>query len=336
MKFPKFIKPMDKIAFVAPSYGGVIEPYNTRTEKSKEVLENLGYKVEYGPNCFHEVIGRSNTPEKCGEEINYYFNDKDTKALLSVGGGELMCEDIPHIDFNIIRNNPKWYMGYSDNTNLTFLITTNCDVATIYGPHAPCFGITPWHDYLKDAYGLLTGQKLKVKTYGMWEKENNNEDPLAQLNLTEPTILKSIPDDNLTFKGRLIGGCMDVLPFFLGTKYDHTLDFIEKYKDDGIIWFMEACDLHSMAIRRTIFQLDLAGWFKYVKGFVFGRPLNGREDYAGLNQYDAVMEIIKKYNVPVVFDCDLGHLQPSMPLITGSIATVTKQGNELEIEMELK
>lgn len=336
MIYPKFIKKNDKIAYVAPSYGCTTEPYVTRVKESYKVLSSLGYKIEYGPNVFKETVGRSNTPEKCAEEINHYFSDSETKALLSVGGGELMCEDIPFIDFETIRKNPKWYMGFSDNTNLTYLITTICDVATIYGPCAPTFGITPWHESTKDAYEILTGVKTKVYGYGKWEKEKNSEEPLALLNLTENTNMKLYPKEKLEFSGRLLGGCLDILQIFLGTKYDKTKEFIEKYKDDGIVWFLEACDLNTMSIRRVIFQLSEAGWFKYTKGFIFGRPMSGMEPFAGLDEHEAVIEILKKYNVPIALDCDLGHLPPSIPLITGSLANVKIENNELEIEMILK
>lgn len=336
MKYPVFIKKNDKIAFVAPSYGCTFEPYLTRVNTSKEVFNNLGYKVEMGPNVFHEIIGRSNTPKKCGDEINKYFNDEDTKAVLAVGGGELMIEILPHIDFTLLSNHPKWYMGYSDNTNLTYLLTTICDVASIYGPCAPSFGITPWHPYLDDSYKLLTGEKLIVGSYGMWQKDDNKTtDPLGQMNLTEQLKMKSYPTNEINFNGRLLGGCLDVLLNFLGTEFDKTKAFIEKYKNDGIVWFLEACDLNTMAIRRGIYQLDKAGWFKYTKGFIFGRPLNGMNPCGGLDEYKAVKDVLKKYKVPMIFDVDLGHLPPSMPLITGSMAKVNLKENKLEIEMEL-
>ena len=46
-------------------------------------------------------------------------------AIISCGGGELMCEILRYVDFErIAQAKPKWFMGYSDNTNLTFLLTT--------------------------------------------------------------------------------------------------------------------------------------------------------------------------------------------------------------------
>lgn len=338
MKYPAFIKKNDKIAFVAPSFGCTFDPYLTRLKASIKELRKVGYQIECGPNVYKaEVVGRSNTPINCAKEINHYFKDQDTKALLSVGGGELMVEILPHIDFEVLRENPKWFMGYSDNTNLTYLLPTICDVASIYGPNAPSFGIIPWHACLEDAKSLLEGNKLVVKSYGKWEKIENQkkEDPLAPMVLTEDTIMQGYPSNKLFFSGRLLGGCLDILVGFLGTEFDKTKEFIEKYRDSGIVWFIEAADLNNMAIRRAFVQLDQAGWFKYAKGFIIGRPRNGMEECLGLNRFDAVKEVLKKYQIPLIFDVDLGHLSPSMPLITGSMAKIELKKNELTIEMEL-
>ena len=63
-------------------------------------------------------------------------------------------------------------MGYSDNTNFTFLLTTMCDTASIYGPNAPAFGQEPWHESLQDALDVLHGKNLVQHGYEKWEKES--------------------------------------------------------------------------------------------------------------------------------------------------------------------
>ena len=338
MKYPEFIKKNDKVALVAPSFGCTFDPYTTRLNASIKNLEAEGFVIEKGPNTDKAlVIGRSNTKEKCGSEINHYFNDAKTKALLSVGGGELMVEILPFVDFELLKQNPKWFMGYSDNTNLTYLLPTICDVASIYGPNAPSFGVKPYHKSLNDALNLLNGKSTVVESYGKWELQVNQKkiDPLAPMVLTEDTMMIGYPKSNVAFSGRLLGGCLDSLLCFLGTDFDKTKEFIEKYRDDGIVWFLEACELNTMAIRRAFVQLDNAGWFKNVKGFIIGRPLSGMEDCLGLNRFDAVKEVVEKYNVPIVFDVDLGHLSPSMPLITGSFAEVELKDNHLTVNMKL-
>ena len=139
------------------------------------------------------------------------------------------------------------------------------------------------------------------------------------------------------FSGRLLGGCMDCLVNLLGTKYDRVTEFTEKYKEDGIIWFLEACDMNLMSIRRAMWQMEHAGWFKHCKGFLIGRPRigMGAEEF-GIDSYQAVCEMLYPYHVPVLMDLDIGHLPPAMPLICGSMARVVSDGKTYRVEMELK
>ena len=126
---------------------------------------------------------------------------------------------------------------------------------------------------------------------------------------------------------------MDCLSVLCGTKYDRVKEYVEKYKDDGILWFLEACDLNMMSLRRAMWQLENAGWFRYTKGFLIGRPLHFGENLMGLDQYKAVYDVISHYRVPIIMDADLGHLPPAVPLIGGSMATIEAKGNRWQIEM---
>lgn len=260
MRYPEFLKNNGCIGFVAPSFGCNIEPYRTAFGHALDKFEKKGYCTELGPNCYEGCgIGISNTPEKCGQELMDYYCNDTSEVLISCGGGELMCEDLAYVDFEKIRQaKPKWYLGYSDNTNMTFLLTTLCDVASIYGPCAAAFGMEPWHPAIQDAFDVLTGEKLTIRGYDRYEKEGlkDEENPLVPYNVTEPCIRRKVPDTDIKMEGRLIGGCLDVLTLLLGTKYDKVKDFTERYKEDGIIWFIEACDLNVMGIRRALWQID--------------------------------------------------------------------------------
>lgn len=349
MKYPAFLKKNGTIGFVAPSFGCSIEPYRTAFENAREKWSLKGFGLDLGPNCFEgSGIGISNTPEKCGKELTDYYLSKGNDCLLSCGGGELMCEILEYVDFDAIRKaEPKWFMGYSDNTNMTFLLTTLCDTASIYGPCAPAFGMEPWHPSLSDAMSLLMGEKKELKSYGKWEKEGlkNEEHPLLPYNCTEDLSLQLfLPDTaeeihrqkQVQMEGRLIGGCMDCLVNLLGTRFDGVRKFTEKYREDGFIWFLESCDLNVFAIRRALWQMEQAGWFAHVKGFLIGRPLCHGQELMGLDQYTAVLHTAAKYGVPVIMDADLGHLPPMMPLVSGSMARIEAEENQLSVKMEFQ
>lgn len=380
MRYPKFLREKGTIAFVAPSFGCAIEPYRSGFESAQKKWRKAGFSLEFGPNCYaSDGVGISSTPVKCGEELTEYYCNTTSDCIISCGGGELMCEILDYVNFERIKNAPaKWYMGYSDNTNMTFLLTTLCDTAAIYGPCAAAFGMEPRHASLEDAMLLLQGKKLSMQGYDRWERESlkDEEHPCVPYNLTETSVIKYILPDGSTnieslahaphnlmtgrngshgtmreadnnngryestvidCEGRLLGGCMDCLVTLIGTKYDKVTEFTEKYKTDGILWFLESCDLNLMSIRRAMWQMEHAGWFKYCKGFLIGRPRIGMEsEEFGIDHYQAVYEMLKQYRVPVMMDVDIGHLPPMMPLICGSMARVVSDGNTYRVDMELK
>ena len=340
MRYPEFLAPNGTIGFVAPSFGCATEPYKSAFKNAQKKWTADGYKLQFGENCYaQEGIGISNTPYKCAKELETSYCGEDNDVIISCGGGELMCEILDDVDFGKIKQaKPKWYMGFSDNTNMTFLLTTLCDTASVYGPCAAAFGMEPWHPSLYDAMDVLCGRNFTFSGYDKWERDGlkDEEHPLLPYNVTNPTVIYKFPDRELDFSGRLLGGCMDCLVNLLGTKYDKVCDFTEHYKEDGIVWFLEACDLNVMSIRRAMWQMEHAGWFAHCKGFLIGRPVCCGEEMMGLDQYQAVYEVIKKYNVPVIMDVDIGHLAPMMPIVCGSMAKIHAEGNEYRVQMEMK
>lgn len=356
MRYPKFLHKGGTIGFMAPSFGFAEGDYRTVSfENALKKWREMGYSLVLGPNCHaSEGVGISNTPEKCGREVMDSFLSKESDCLISCGGGELMCEILPYVDFGkLAEAEPKWFMGYSDNTNLTYLLATLADTASVYGPCAGTFGMEPWHESLYDAFGILTGEKAEVGAeargcrvtvggYSGWEKESlkGPENPLAPYHLTEARthcvyVGREQTSAELAFSGRLLGGCLDCLVNLLGTRFDKTREFVERYREDGIIWFLEACDLNVFSIRRAMWQMEEAGWLTAVKGFLIGRPLNGAP-MMNLDAHGAVLEVAGRKNVPVVMDVDLGHLPPMMPLISGSLAAVTYEGQKISVEMALR
>ena len=340
MRYPEFLQPGGSIGFVAPSFGCDTEPYKSQFARALQHFEEMGYRTVLGPNCYASAgIGKSNTPELCGAEINEFLAEGRSDIVISCGGGETMCEDLPFVDFDAIRNaKPRWYMGFSDNTNLCFLLPTLCDTAAVYGPCAGSFGMEPWHPALADALGILTGEKLCVSNYNGWESESlkDESNPYTPYNITQPYGLRIVngnPDGR--FSGRLLGGCLDCLQIFCGTRFDKVKEFNERYRTDGVIWFMEACDLNPMSIRRALWQLDNAGWFESAKGFIIGRSLHFGEEQMGMNPYNAYTGILEKYGVPILLDADLGHLPPMMPLVEGALAEVNVAPGSLRIEQKL-
>lgn len=350
MRRPGSIKPGDTIGMVAPSYGAGTEPYITRFASAIRQFEERGYKIVCADSCYKtDGLGISTNPRDAAADVMKFYLDDKIDALIAVGGGELMNETISCMDFaKLGQADPKWFMGYSDNTNMIFPMATLCDVQGIYGPCACGFG-KPWEDTEKAAIALLEGTCFTVKGHEKFERPDCYEgveeaDPLAKYVLTDPKILRSyLPegkslvltkgDEEISFGGTLLGGCLDILENLSGTRFDGVKRFVQR--GEKIVWVLEACDLSPMAIRRSIWHLKIQGWFDTAAGFLIGRPLAAFEqDQLGVDAYNAVTDMVEDLGVPVIMDCDIGHISPTIPLIIGSQAEVSVKGNDLTVRME--
>ena len=334
MNYPKFLN--DKINLIAPSFGCTTEPYKSRLKLACKHFKDLNINVIEGPNIYSSIGYRSNTNTLCAKEFMDSY--KENNFILSVGGGNLLNEILDDIDFNELKKyKPTYFMGYSDNTFLTFLITTLLDCASIYGYNAPEFGGIEFDKSAKDQLALMKGEKFKFIGYDKFELESlkNEDNPYAGYNLDTK---KELIVNNYTssFKGRLIGGCLDCLVSLIGTNYDNVNNFCEKYKEDGFIWFLESCDLEADGIKTALLHMKRAGWFKYLKGFIIGRPYKYNTDFCGLTVTDAYLDVLKGFNVPIIINADFGHLKPCLPILCGSIGNISVQNDNFEIEYILK
>lgn len=122
-----------------------------------------------------------------------------------------------------------------------------------------------------------------------------------------------------------------------GTKYDGTREFISKYKDDGIIWYFDNCDLTKEELIRSMWKLDELGYFENTRAVMFGRNGNDAKSYMGYTYETALADtIIAKKNIPIIYDADVSHKSPCMTIINGAIATIVSENGTGNISFELK
>lgn len=340
MKYGNFIRKKSCIGVCAPSLSSPANPYRIRYDEAKKRFNKMNISIQETSSVYNEFI-RARSADKItrAKEFESLWFDDNVNFIFSIAGGEFMMEILPYIDFEKIKESkPKFFMGYSDNTNLAFLLTTICDISSIYGYHIGDFGCKKLDASLKQALSLIQGKKLSLsslKKYQIEDLKHKDGFELSSFNCTEKVIWKTLSKKDETIKGRIIGGCLDILIMLCGTKFDHVKEFIEKYKNDGIIWYLESCDLNILAQGRAFWQLEQAGWFKYCKGIVLGRPLNKADGFG--NTYEEVLEdFLTHLNIPVIYDADIGHLPPSIPIINGSIATIECKKGKGKITYELK
>ena len=327
MKYPKFLQKGDTIGLFAPSFGANTEPYLTRLKSAISKLKSLGFQIKETEAIFEYHFGASSTKARRASDFESLYKDPSIDFIWSVGGGEWMMDMIPFVDFETLKTYPpKFVMGYSDNTNLTFLMNTLLDTVSIYGQNLTEMGMTNWDTSLLEALEVITGVRKQQHSYPLYEaKTATSDDPLAAYQLTEKVLWRSLNHEPvLSFEGRLIGGCLDVLMLYPGLKYDQVDAFNDRYKADGIIWFLEACDLNVFGIKRGLWQLKEKGWFKHLKGIIFGRPLNG-DMIIDIDQYNPTKDIFDDLNIPIIMDADFGHVPPTFTILSGAYAKITYQ-----------
>lgn len=336
MIYPEFLKENDLISVPAPSDAAYCEQYINRYKNAKQKLENINYKINLSKNIFNSKMGRSADAQTRAKEINEMFED-ESKLILCAAGGEFLVEILPYINFEKILEKPKWVEGFSDPTGILFPLTTKYDIATIYGNNFKSFGMEKYHKSLEDNLEILKGNLIEQYSYELFE--NGRQEKITGLegyNLTDKVEWETIENKEVNVTGRIIAGCLDIIMELLGTKYDGTRIFNEKYKNDGIIWCFDNCELSKEALIRSMWKLNELEYFKYTKAIIFGR--NGSEtSYYNYDMEHAIKDsVISKLNVPIIYNADISHKSPSMTIINGSIANIKVKDGKGSIKFELK
>lgn len=334
MIYPAFIKQKGCIGVPAPSAGANTIQRINRMNNAKKNLEKLGYKLVLSKNLCNSNKGRSSSAQERAQEINDMFKNKDIDIIICAAGGEFLVEMLPYIDFELIKKNPKFVAGFSDPTGLLYPITTKYDIATIYGQNYGALGTEIFYKDQIDFLEKIKGNLEEENSYELYEEE-----PLEQVtglegdNLTEKVYWKTLDEKPACIQGRIIGGCLDLIATIAGTKYDGINGFNEKYKDDGILWYFDNCELSMEETIRTLWRLNELDYFKYTKGVVFGR--------FGLNKtyfdYDVKTclqdSVLGKLNIPIIYDADISHKPPCLTIINGSITKVEVKDGKGKILM---
>lgn len=336
MIYSRFLKDNNIIVVPAPSDGSYCEQDINRFNNAKKQIEKRGYKVDLSENVFKSNKGRSASAEERAEELNRMFEDQNIDFIWCASGGEFLIEILPYVDFEIFAKNPRWVEGFSDPTGIIFPLTTKYDIATIYGNNFKSFGMQKYDRSLEDNLEIIKGNIIKQNSYEMYENERQEKiTGLEGYNYTSKVEWKTLDGGPVNFEGRIFAGCLDIISELAGTKYDGTNSFIEKYKNDGIIWGFDICDLSKEEIIRTLWKLNELGYFKYTNGIIIGRCGNDNS-YLDYNMEQCIKDsIISKLKVPIIYDADISHKGPSMTIINGSIAIIECKNGKGSIEFKL-
>ena len=320
MIFPKYLDDNGTIGITACSAGILkkIEKY----EKSISNVKKQGFHIIETPNVRTDGVVSSDKVTRARELESLFLNtNADMVAIAS--GGDFLYDMLTEVDFSILTNNVKWLAGSSDPTSLLYILTTNYDIATVYSPcNMSGFNEDDLHESYLNYFKILKGNLVKQNRYPFREGESFSDE------MNTPNEWININGD-VDEKGILIGGCIEVLKDIIGTKFDKTKEFLEKYKDDGFIWYFDVFSMTSEGLYNTLLQFKNAGWFKYTNAVVIGKVCFPNT-FTDMKYEDAIKNSLE--DVKCIFNFDIGHVKPSFTMINGMKARVVSNIEEGYLE----
>lgn len=305
MIYPNFLNKNDLIGITALSSG-----CSDSVFEMKSAISNLQreFNVEITNNVYGNYIVSSSKEVRINE-LNELLR-KDIKLLQIARGGDFLYEILNDFPYEEIVKRKILVQGYSDVTSLLYILTTKYDLATIYGLNGKSYDGDKLEEFKLNNLEILKGNLLKQSSF-------DNE-------------AISINGD-FESNGIIIGGCLEVLKSIIGTKYDETLKFIEKYKDKRIIWYFDIYNMSPIDVYITLLQLKDASWFKYSDTFIIGKVL--------IKQNEDVMSYKDAYENAlygnIIYDTNIGHVKPVFTLINGSFAKISYKNKIIEIEQNI-
>jgi len=308
MIYPKFLKKNDLIGITALSSG-----CDNCLDELRMSLNNLShdYKILVTDDVYGNHIV-SASKEIRSKEFNDLL-DTNVKMIYIARGGDYLIETIPYLDFDKIKNNPIWIQGYSDPTSLLYILTTKYDIGTIYGLNGKGY----------DSVGL--------EKYHQNNLEINKGNIVVQESFMERDTISL--NGEFGSNGIIIGGCIEVLKDVFDTKYDATLEFINRYKNYGIVWYFDIFNMTSCELLEILKLFKNKGWFKYTSTILFGTVMFKNET-SDMTYIDAIKKVFDN-NYNIVTEANIGHVKPSFTIINGSLAKVSFKDKKLVLKQQL-
>lgn len=290
--FPKSLKKGDKIAVISPA-GAVEAP---QLEKGIEMIKSKGYEPVLGEHLYTKFSNGYNyagTEQERLKDINWALNDSEISAIWASRGGYGCQHLIQNLDLKNFTKNPKWYIGYSDNTVIQSYL-------------------------LKKGFASIHGQTIKTSSFGVTEESYDLIFDILKGKTPNYSLKSHQFNKKGSIEGELVGGNLALIYALLGTKY--SFDFKDK------ILFIEDIGENFYALDRMIMSLELAGVFNKISGLIVGGMTNmgdekenkQYEDSFDEFAYQMISDRISKYDFPVVFGFPNGHIKDNRPLIIGS------------------
>ena len=283
---PKPIKVNSTIGVVSPSYW-LDENVLKNTAK---FFTDLGYNIKISKSSSLQWGPFAGTPEERADDLHRMFADPKIDAIMCARGGYGANRVLPMLDYDLIRKNPKIFIGYSDITAYLTSITQKTNLVTFHGPMLTTYKKS-WINYNYNLMNMvLTG-------------ENN-------INIEPPESLKTRILKDGTTSGPLWGGNMSLLINRLGTS--------DALNTNGVILFLEDIDEYFYSFERMIVQMRTAGMFDQINGLIIGelKNIKDQEVKFGKDTDQIILDICGDLDIPIVsnYPCGHGKYQATFPI----------------------
>ena len=289
--YPKALKKGDKIAIISPA--GSVDP--KQLEEGLQMISDNGFEPVLGKHLYTKYSRGYNyagNEEERIADMNWALNNPEISAIWASRGGYGCQHLLPFLNLKEFKKNPKWYIGYSDNTVIQSYL-------------------------LRKGFVSIHGQTIKTSSFGVTEESYDVTFDILRGKFPKYKIQENEFNKKGNIEGELVGGNLALIYALLGTPY--SFDFKDK------ILFIEDIGENFYALDRMMISLDLAGVFKKIKGLIVGGMTNmgdEKENSEYENSFDTlaysiISERISKYNFPVIFGFPNGHIHDNRPLIIG-------------------
>ncbi len=318
------------MGIVSPSWGGA-GMYPHRVELGVRQLQALGFKAKIAPHALNQHGSVSDTPQHRADDINGMFGDPEVKAIIAAIGGDHSCHLLPLLDFDLIRKNPKIFMGFSDITVLNVAIWQATGLVTFNGPalltdfaeYPRMFAYT--EDYMLKALceaqpiGPIKSSTWWTEEFLDWEHKADLERPRERLASAGWTWLRGGKAE-----GMLVGGCIGSLQHLRGTR------FWPEWQD--AIMFFETSEgpPPPEAVDGILMDYENMGVLEKLKGLLVGRPMR-YSDEQKQQLREVVLERTSQYTFPIIADMDFGHTSPQLTIPIGCRASIDVENQRFDI-----
>ncbi|MDB9525713.1 LD-carboxypeptidase [Oscillatoria sp. CS-180] len=293
---PSRLQPGDGVGIVSPA-GATFD--STDLDIVVDAVRGLGLIPQIAPRALDRYGYLAGQDRDRAADINRFFANPNIAALLPIRGDWGSARTLPYLDYEIIRQNPKVIVGFSDITALLLGITAQTGLVTFHGPN----GLTSWKPDQTESFRrvLLEGQTFAFENPIAAE----DSDRLMQTRFRVNTITSG------QARGRLYGGNLSVIAGIAGSPYLPDLT--------GAILFLEDVGESVYRIDRMLTQLKLSGVLDQLAGFVFGQctrcgPSGG---YGALTLEEVLQDHIAPLGIPAWSNAAIGHVEPILTIPMG-------------------